>query len=131
MVDKDGNYKIHIINNEINENCLSSTIPNHTTGFIDTGASYHYLHPEAPHAKSDLLAPPIQVAEPGGGSMQSAGMGNLHCATVPDAAKEAHILPGIHTSLLSAGKLCDAGCVAMFTKEDVKVIKVNDQTKRH
>ena len=62
--------------------------------------------------------------------MQSTGMGNLHCTKVPDEAKEAHILPGIHTSLLSAGKLCDAGCVAIFAKEDVKVIKVNDQTKR-
>eukprot|EP00957_Ditylum_brightwellii_P125264 9548446-Ditylum_brightwellii.AAC.1 len=78
---------MHSINNEINENCPSSTIPNHTKVFIDTGASDHYLHPDAPHAKSDLLAPPIQVTNPGGGSMQSTGMENLHCATVPDTAK--------------------------------------------
>eukprot|EP00957_Ditylum_brightwellii_P187224 14259074-Ditylum_brightwellii.AAC.1 len=63
------------------------------------------------------------MAKPGGGSMQLTGMVNLHCSSVPEAAKEEHILPGIHTSLLSAGKLCNAGCVAIFTKEDVKVIK--------
>ena len=61
--------------------------------------------------------------------MQSTSVVNLHSNTVPEDAKEAHILPGIHTSLLSAGKLCDAGCVAIFTKENVKVIKTNDQTE--
>eukprot|EP00957_Ditylum_brightwellii_P177343 13508652-Ditylum_brightwellii.AAC.1 len=63
------------------------------------------------------------MAEPGGGSMQSTGMGNLHCSTIPEVAKEAHILLGIHTLLLSVGKLCDAGYVAIFTRGDVKVIK--------
>ena len=44
---------------------------------------------------------------------------------IPAAAKTAHILPGLSNSLISIGKLCDAGMTATFNKNTVGINKDN------
>ena len=47
--------------------------------------------------------------------------------SISTSAKSAYIVPGLeNASLLSIGKLCDDNCMALFTKENLFVIK-NDK----
>jgi hypothetical protein len=47
----------------------------------------------------------------------------LDIQQLPDAARNAHVIHGLtHSSLLSIGKLCDAGCVAKFDANHVNII---------
>jgi hypothetical protein len=51
----------------------------------------------------------------------------LNINSLPRAAREAHTIPGLtHSSLISIGKLWDAGCTAEFNHEKV-VIKYNNR----
>jgi hypothetical protein len=48
----------------------------------------------------------------------------LNITQLPDAAKEAHVIPGLtHSSLLSIGKFFDAGCIATFDSNKVHITK--------
>ena len=48
--------------------------------------------------------------------------GHLPIANLPDHATESHIFKDLHSaSLLSIGQLCDTGCSALFTKQNLKV----------
>jgi hypothetical protein len=50
----------------------------------------------------------------------------LSLPQLPITAREAHILPGLtHSSLVSIGKLCDAGCEAKFDNQEVVITKNN------
>jgi hypothetical protein len=50
----------------------------------------------------------------------------LSLPQLPITAREAHILPGLtHSSLISFGKLCDAGCEAKFDNQKVVITKNN------
>ena len=60
--------------------------------------------------------------------MQSTHTGNLNVPQLPAAATEAHLFPALkNTSLVSIGKFCDAGCVAVFNQNTVTV-KLNNDT---
>ena len=43
--------------------------------------------------------------------------------TLPPEAKEAYVVQGLDKNLISIGKLCDAGCEAIFTKYEVGIYK--------
>jgi hypothetical protein len=51
----------------------------------------------------------------------------LNLRDLPTAAREAHTIPGLsHSSLISIGKLCDAGCTAEFDNTKV-IVKFNNK----
>ena len=45
--------------------------------------------------------------------------------TLPKAARKAYLFADMQASLLSIGQLCDAGCIALFNKKQVLIIKDN------
>ena len=48
--------------------------------------------------------------------------GHLPIAKLPDHATESNTFKDLHSaSLLSIGQLCDTGCSALFTKQNLKV----------
>ena len=69
---------------------------------------------------------------PNGKTLQSTKRFQLALSTLPDEAREAHILPGLaHIYLISIGKLCDSRFEAIFsqhtmdvTKDEKRVLKV-------
>jgi len=54
--------------------------------------------------------------------IRSTHKGQLPIPSIPTGATEAHVIPALRNSLLSIGKLCDAGLHAHFTAKHVKVI---------
>ena len=59
----------------------------------------------------------IQVCVPNGEIMHSTHQADLDIPNLPSPARTAHIFPHLASgSLLSIGKLCDAGCTALFNK---------------
>jgi hypothetical protein len=100
---------------------------NTNTGIADTGTSSHYLQPSNPHTNTGSnTKPTITVGLPNGDMLQST---TEACQLslpqeLPLTARDAHIVPGlVHSSLLSIGKLCDAGCEAKFNDQEVAITK--------
>lgn len=63
---------------------------------------------------------------PNGDSIRSTGAVALNIPNLPASATSGHIVPGLSSSsLLSIGKLCDAGCVATFSKHNLKILHNN------
>ena len=93
------------------------------SAIANTGASSHYLRPIDPHNKIEGTKSIIHVGLPNGVTLQSTGdRCQLKLPQLPSAAREAHLLPGLsHSSLLSIGKMCDAGCTALFNKDTVTI----------
>jgi hypothetical protein len=94
----------------------------------DTGASGHYIRPQHdPHTSNSTTQDSITVGLPNGATLQSS---NTNCALnipqLPHEARKAHLIPGLtHSSLVSIGTLCDAGCKATFDRNTVAVTKDN------
>jgi hypothetical protein len=98
------------------------------TGIADTGASSHYIRPGDPHTtNTGNTKPTITVGLPNGDMLQSTTAAcQLSLPQLPITARKAHILPGLaHSSLVSIGKLCDAGCEAKFGNQEVVITKNN------
>ena len=54
--------------------------------------------------------------------MTSTHVAELHLPLLPKQARQVHLFPALHkTSLLSIGKLCDAGCTATFTADHLHI----------
>jgi hypothetical protein len=70
-----------------------------------------------------ILQTPINVGLPNGTILQSnQETCLLNINELPRAAREAHTIPGLtHSSLISIGTLCDAGCTAEFDQTKVVV----------
>jgi hypothetical protein len=62
---------------------------------------------------------------PNGNVMVSTHIAELDLPTVPNAARTVHIFPDMQGSLplLSIGKLCDHGCIAIYEKDTVNILK--------
>jgi hypothetical protein len=97
------------------------------TGIADTGASSHYICTSDPHTTTGNTKPTIIIGLPNGVMLQSTTAAcQLSLPQLPITAREAHILPGLaHSSLVSIGKLCDAGCEAKFDNQEVVITKNN------
>ena len=94
------------------------------SALADTGASGHYLKSEAPHELASRPVAPIQAKQPNGQILHSTKVCQLPLANLPEEARESHILPGLaYSSLISIGKLCDAGCEASFNQHNMVVTK--------
>ena len=98
---------------------MNSTTQN--TAFIDSGASGHYIHEDAPVTKSNRQDPAISVGQPGGDIMTSKYNCDININSLPINARKGYVIPGLHTSLLSVGKCCDEGLITIFTKDKVHV----------
>jgi hypothetical protein len=110
------------------ENTMCQTPPTSTiTGITDTGASGHYIRPHNTHNTDSTTKLPTIVGLPNGVCLQSTTTNcTLALPQLPEAALDAHILPGLtHSSLISIGKLCNAGCTAIFNAQTVTINKNN------
>ena len=59
--------------------------------------------------------------------MQATHTANLDIPELPQAATTAHVFPQLTNTLISISQLCDHGCDATFTAQDVKITH-NDDT---
>jgi hypothetical protein len=92
----------------------------------DTGASGHYIRPHDPHESNGTTQESITVGLPNGATLQSSNTKNctLNIPQLPCKARKAHLIPGLtHSSLVSIGTLCDAGCKASFDRTTVVITK--------
>ena len=88
----------------------------------DTGDSDHYFTASAPVANINPSAPRITIRTAAGAPHTSSASAQLALDTLPSSqASTGHIVPGFTHSLLSIGKLCDAGCTATFTQQSLTV----------
>jgi hypothetical protein len=94
----------------------------------DTGASGHYIRPQDPHQTNGTQQDSITVGLPNGATLQSSPNNcTLDILQLPDAAQKAHLILGLtHSSLVSTGTLCDAGCKATFDRTTVVITNHND-----
>jgi hypothetical protein len=94
----------------------------------DTGASGHYIRPHDPHTSNGTTQEIITVGLPNGATLQSS---ITNCALdipqLPHKARKAHLIPGLtHSSLVSIGTLCDAGCKASTFDRNTVVVTKDD-----
>lgn len=88
----------------------------------DTGANGHFITQHTPHTNKQPMSPGINVLLPNGDALTSTHTANLILPGLPPSATTAHIFPSLASgSLLSIGVLCDHGCTATFTKDDVSI----------
>ena len=89
----------------------------------DTGATGHFMLIKTILLHLRKASNPISVRLPNGTAIQSTHQGLLPLAMLPEAARKAHILPGLAShSLISIAQLCDNGCTAFFDKEQCHII---------
>ena len=95
----------------------------------DTGASSNYVTEKDQHALHELkkitYGPTVRL--PDNSQIQADKRGLLPLPkSLSLTAGTAHVFKGLtNASLISIGKLCDDGCVAVFDKLDLRVFKKN------
>ena len=84
-------------------------------GIADAGATGHFLQPGAPAISIRRTENPISISQPDGGKLESTHECEIDNPQLPQAARKAHIVPGLaHTSLVSIKMLIDAGCFVTY-----------------
>ena len=95
----------------------------------DTGASSNYVTERDQHSLEKLekimYGPTVRL--PDNSQIQANKRGLLPLPkTLSITARTAHVFKGLtNASLISIGKLCDDGCVAVFDKLDLRIFKKN------
>jgi len=109
---------------EVHNICSSFPLTSNYYAILDSGVSDHYLN-QKPHAHTCSQAEykPITVTLPNGASLTSTERCQLPIPNMEDKATTGHVIPGLHKSLLSIGKMCDANYTTVFTNKDVKICK--------
>ena len=78
---------------------------------LDSGATSHFLVPDAPTINVQPALNPLHVTMPDGNSVSSTHTCELDLPQLPKQARLGHIIPGLSKhSLLSVIKLCNAEC---------------------
>jgi hypothetical protein len=96
--------------------------PSPSTAILDSGCTAHFLLGNAKCSNKKSTATPLAVRLPNGDTITSAHTATLNMPSLPHAARQAHILPGLaEHSLLSVGQMCDSGCAVAFTASNVTV----------
>lgn len=90
----------------------------------DTGCSSHFIVGKP--SSNTTADQTITVILPNGSTMSSDTTTTLNLPHLTPEAKQAHVFPDLHKSLVSIGQLCDAGCTATFNKTSVTVHKNNN-----
>ena len=84
---------------------------------MDSGATSHFLVPEAPVTNVRPAVTPLRVTIPDGNQVSSTHTCELRIPGLPKKAREGHIIPGLcKHSLISVVQLCNAGCDVILTK---------------
>jgi hypothetical protein len=91
----------------------------------DTGCTGHFFTQNS-HLLNicpiNQACPSIAVMLPDGAVIHSTHVGELNLPFTPFEARLVHIFPKLAAgSLLSAGQLCDSGCTATFTHDEVHI----------
>jgi hypothetical protein len=96
--------------------------PSPYTALLDSGCTSHFLLENAKCSKKKSTTTPLAVRLPNGDTITSTHTALLNMPVLPQAARQAHILPGLaQHSLLSVEKMCDSGCSVTFTASNVTV----------
>jgi hypothetical protein len=98
-----------------------------TSFVIDSGCTTHICTPETQLKNITPTANPINITIPDGSIMRSTHEGHLDIAELPSTATLTHVVPELHTPLISVGQLVDNGCTATIDKKTID-IKYNDKT---
>jgi hypothetical protein len=102
-------------------NCTPSP-QSQSTALLDSGCTAHFMLANAQCTNKLLTETPLEVCLPNGATIASTHTATLNLPSLPHAARQAHILPGLaQDSLLSAGQMCDSGCAVTFTATNVEV----------
>ena len=117
------------LNFSIKQNRLTPPLPvpsiQQTKLKADTGASSNYLTDNDKELlrnwKPSSKGPRVHL--PDGDIIASNGTGQLPIPGLSPSATTAHTFQNLKTSLLSIGQLCDDGCLAIFTKQKMYIIK--------
>ena len=105
--------------NHVTESTQSNTIPEAIFDSVTTG---HFLVPTSITTDIKPYISPFHVTLPDGYKIQASHTTLLPIPQLPITAREAHIFPDLDNhSLISIGKLCDSGCIAIFTKTHVYI----------
>ncbi len=90
---------------------------------LDTGATSHFFLTQAPIQNKRTDPHPISVCLPNGQTLRSTHKGDIPILhMLPPTARQCHLIPGMKNfSLISVGKLCDAGCQAIFNSTTVTI----------
>ncbi len=86
----------------------------------DIGSTGHYMSLSSDIRKASH---PIHVYITNGNLMVYTHIAELDVPIVPSPARTVHIFPDMEGSLplLSIGKLCDQGCIAIYEKDTVNI----------
>jgi hypothetical protein len=93
------------------------TTQNHA--IADTGATDHFMTTAYPLTNRTKATDAITVTMPNGATITSTQTGSLPLPAPINM--KAHVLPELSHSLISIGKLCDAGCTATFNAKQVVI----------
>ena len=112
-------------------NKLDIVTPNHRLHaptsdpvYLDSGCNGHYLRPSKNWGPVCPCSPPLYVRLPTGAHMRSCGTVALPITASLPLSVLADIFPEMDAfSLLSVGKLCDAGCFVRFTEHNATVLR--------
>jgi hypothetical protein len=96
--------------------------PSPSTALLDSRCTAHLLLANAKCSNKKSTATPFAVRLPNGDTITSTHTATFNMPSFPQAARQAHILPGLDQhSLLSALQMCDSGCSVTFTASNVTV----------
>jgi hypothetical protein len=121
---QDGAVQINYLSSQNFMNYLNFTpsIPSKYTALLDSGCTVHFLLANVKFLNKTPAATPLSVRLPNGDTIASTHTVTLNMPSLPHAARQAHILPGLaQESLLSVGQMCDSGFSVTFTATDVTV----------
>ncbi|KAL7425608.1 hypothetical protein ACHAXH_000191, partial [Discostella pseudostelligera] len=89
---------------------------------LDSGATGHFLTPNAPVQDKQRTSDPLCITMPDGRIISSTHTCTLDLPHLPNNVRAAHIVPGLaHTSLLSARVFCDAGYNVAYSRQNCTV----------
>lgn len=120
--------------NSVNYNsCQHSTqpLPAPTTSppveaIADSGCTGHFLQTSNPCNHKTRTSNGISVMLPNKQSMMSTYTCQLAIPSLPQEALQAHMFPNLAKPLISIGQLCDANCMACFTKRKLIISRNNE-----
>jgi hypothetical protein len=102
-------------------NCTPSP-QSQSSDLLDSECTAHFLLANSKCTNKLLAATPLEVRLPNGATITSTHTATLNLPSLPHAARQNHILPGLaQHSLLSVGQMCDSGFVVTFTATKVAV----------
>ena len=91
-------------------------------GIGDSGATSHFVLPGTPVKNVQITTSPLKINLPDGEQIMSTHTCELDVPWLPEAARKAHIVPGLaHSLLISIKILCDAKCTVEFDNEHCRV----------